>query len=129
MLTNNVTKQVSIKTVTNGGGYWSQKEAEVEIRAIEMAYCNEEKDFGELRAEFNPEQWNINTDGLIYTDEAWLYGFKKGLIEYGFTADAVNDVSYSEQGMQGDDFVSMDVGGLFIKEWEELFGELELEED
>jgi hypothetical protein len=32
------------------------------------------------------------------------------------------DVGYSEQGMQGDDYVSLDVGESFIASWEAKFG-------
>jgi hypothetical protein len=32
----------------------------------------------------------------------------------GFTAAEANDVSYSEQGMQSDNYVSCDVGAVFI---------------
>jgi hypothetical protein len=32
----------------------------------------------------------------------------------GFSEAEANDVSYSEQGMQGDEYVSCDVGAVFI---------------
>jgi hypothetical protein len=41
------------------------------------------------------------------------------LVEQGLTA-----VTYSEQGMQGDDYVSLDVGKDFLDSWSAKFGEL-----
>jgi hypothetical protein len=42
------------------------------------------------------------------------------LDEHGLSAN----VTYSEQGMQGDNYVSLDVGANFITSWEAKFGEL-----
>jgi hypothetical protein len=39
----------------------------------------------------------------------------------GFSTDAILHVSYSEQGMQGGNYVSMDVGSDFIQECEALY--------
>jgi hypothetical protein len=39
----------------------------------------------------------------------------------GFSVQALADIDYSEAGMQGDNFVSMDVGGDFIRECEALY--------
>jgi hypothetical protein len=33
-----------------------------------------------------------------------------------------SDVSYSEQGMQGDDYVSCDIGKPFLDSWTAKFG-------
>ena len=33
---------------TGGGGYWSNTKAAVEITALQLAYTNDELDFGEL---------------------------------------------------------------------------------
>ena len=38
----------------------------------------------------------------------------------GFSESEANDVSYSEQGMQTDNYVSLDVGALFIAGLERL---------
>jgi hypothetical protein len=34
----------------------------------------------------------------------------------------VVDLCYSEQGMQGDDYVSFDIGADFLRSWEAKFG-------
>jgi len=96
---------------TNGRGYWSRKKAAVEITHLQLAYTNDELDFGELRVRFNTNTWDVNKDGLIYTDKQFMQELCELLTAKGFDA---SDVSYSEQGMQGDTYVSCDVGGGFI---------------
>lgn len=78
--------------------------------------------FGELRVFFDSDVWIIHKHGLIYSDNAWLDGLKIHLIEdLHLSHKAANDIDYSEQGMQGDTFVSLDVGEFFLKEFKELF--------
>ena len=96
---------------TNGKGYWSRKATAVEITGLQLAYTNDELDFGELRVFFNTKTWDVNKDGLIYTDKQFMRELKELLVQKGFDT---SDLSYSEQGMQGDAFVSCDVGQCFI---------------
>ena len=96
---------------TNGKGYWSRKATAVEITGLQLSYTNDELSFGELRVFFNTKTWDVNKDGLIYTDKQFMRELKDLLTAKGFDA---SDVSYSEQGMQGDTYVSCDVGECFI---------------
>ena len=48
---------------TNGLGYWSRAVKAVEIVDMQVAYINDERDFGELRVYFNTDTWDVNTDG------------------------------------------------------------------
>ena len=96
---------------TNGTGYWSNKRKAVEITGLQLAYTNDELDFGELRVRFNTATWDTAKDGLIYTDSLFLDELCALLANMGFD---VSDVDYSEQGMQGDNYVSLDVGECFI---------------
>ena len=96
---------------TNGNGYWSNKAIAVDITGLQLSYTNDELDFGELRVFFNTNTWDTNKDGLIYTDKQFMRELKELLTIQGFDA---SDVSYSEQGMQGDTYVSCDVGECFI---------------
>jgi hypothetical protein len=96
---------------TVGDGYWSNKAKAVQITGLQLAYTNDELDFGELRVRFNTSTWDTNKDGLIYTDSLFLEELCELLTDMGFDA---SDVSYSEQGMQGDNYVSLDVGEFFI---------------
>jgi hypothetical protein len=96
---------------TAGDGYWSRKQTAVEVTRLVLAYTNDELDFGELRVYFNTNTWDVNKDGLIYTDSLFEAELCALLTQLGFDA---SDVSYSEQGMQGDTYVSCDVGECFI---------------
>jgi hypothetical protein len=112
---------VNFRTQTNGNGYWSSKKKFVTINRIELAYVDEEEQFGELRAYFDPKEWDVDNDGLIYSDMGWKRSFLTCLETLGFSTDAILHVSYSEQGMQGVNYVSMDVQEDFIRECNALY--------
>jgi len=99
---------------TNGLGYWSRTAKAVDVTKLDLQYINDERDFGELCVHFTADSWDVNTLGLIYTDKQFKAELRAYLQTLGFTADEANDVDYSEQGMQGDTYVSCDVGGAFI---------------
>ena len=106
---------------TAGDGYWSDVAKAVQTTRIALPYVNEEQDFGELRVYFSTKQWNVDEDGLIYTDSQFLKELRAKLNEIGM---AGADVEYSEQGMQGDDYVSLDVGEEFIRSWLDTVGQV-----
>lgn len=101
---------------TDGRGYWSRKKAAVHVKSMSVAYVNEDSTFGELRVFFDTETWNVEEDGLIYTDNLFEKELKFFLSSVGIDT---TDVGYSEQGMQGDDYVSLDVGPIFLADWDE----------
>jgi hypothetical protein len=103
---------------TKGDGYWSNVAKPVEITDMQLGYVNDELDFGELRVFFNTDTWNVNTDGLIYTDSLFKIDLMAFIKQHGL----VVDLSYSEQGMQGDNYVSLDVGKDFLDSWAAKFG-------
>jgi hypothetical protein len=103
--------KVNVTLNTGGGGYWSNTKTAVEVTRLQLAYTNDELDFGELRVYFKTSTWDVNKLGLIYTDKQFMRELCELLTAKGFDA---SDVSYSEQGMQGDNYVSCDVGECFI---------------
>ena len=110
---------------TNGNGYWSRKATAVTVEALDLQYITNDKDFGELCIHFAVDElgancWDTATDGLIYTDELFMQELHAYLQTVGFTEAEANDVSYSEQGMQGNSYVSCDVGAVFIAGLERL---------
>jgi hypothetical protein len=111
---------VNFVTHTNGRGHWSTVSGCVKIDRVRLAYLDDELDFGELRAYFDVREWNTNTDGLIYTDPTWIQSFRNCMATLGFSRVALQDIDYSEAGMQGSNYVSMDVGGDFVRECEAL---------
>lgn len=112
---------------TSGTGYWSTARKNVRTTRIDVPYIDDERDFGELRVYFDTATWDVETDGLIYTDARFMTELSAVLAQAGFN---VTDLSYSEQGMQGDNFVSCDVGKAFLDSWLQVCGEhTENEED
>ena len=105
---------------TNGSGYWSDVAKPVTVVDMRINYCADDKEFGELCVYFN-DSWDVEQDGLIYTDKQFMAEMRDFLAAHSLPGA---DVSYSEQGMQGDDYVSCDVGADFIAAWEAKFGEL-----
>ena len=99
---------------TDGMGYWSTKAKGVDVIMLDLQYCNSERDFGELCVHFARDCWDVDTDGLIYTDRRFIEELRAYLQTIGFSEAEAFDVSYSEQGMQGDTYVSCDVGAKFI---------------
>jgi hypothetical protein len=54
--------------------------------------------------------WDTDKLGLIYTDKQFMREFKEVLAtKLGFTDAQLNKLCYSEQGMQGNNYVSMDI--------------------
>jgi len=99
---------------TNGKGLWSDKATAVSITSLDLQYISNERDFGELCVHFNTQDWDVDTDGLIYTDPLFKTELRAYLQTLGFTAEEANDVEYSEAGMQCEHYVSCDVGLDFI---------------
>lgn len=115
-------RRVNFVTKTDGKGYWSSKVKTVKINRVHLAYIDDEGTFGELCAYFDHKEWDVNNDGLIYSDMGWKHTFLTCMEnEFGFGPDAILDISYSEQGMQGENYVSMDVGKQFILECDALY--------
>lgn len=107
--------QDALRLRTSGGGCWSRVRKDVRITLLSV--MNPDETYRELRVYFNPTDWNINVDGLIYSDPGFEKGFRAMLKSIGLPED---DVHYSEQGMQGVDYVSMDCGETFTKAFADL---------
>lgn len=124
--------KLNFKTKTNGKGLWSSCQKELVVSKMELHNVfrnatNRSKFAGELRVFFSTKEWDINKLGLIYTDKSWLTELKHGLTNLGFSKQALSCITYSEQGMQGNNYVSLDAGSDFIKEFTItcLFGKIE----
>lgn len=88
---------------TDGKGLWSNKVKAVELVAIEVLP-------NELRVYFDIQTWDVSKDGLIYTDQTFLRELQAYLkTTNDIPQRSVANIDYSEAGMQGDDFVSLDI--------------------
>lgn len=98
--------------------YWSRRACEVQVTGLRIAYVNEEEEFGELRVYFDTKTWDVKRDGLIYTDKMFEEELRERLVLEGLCSiEAAKQVGYSEQGMQGNNYVSLDVGSRFLHEF------------
>jgi hypothetical protein len=104
---------------TAGDGLWSDVMCGVLVTDVSLD-LGESAEYprNELVVGFDPETWNTLVDGLIYTDSKFLRGVRKLLNDRGLPG---RGVSYSEQGMQGPDYVSFDVTDAFISAWHAKF--------
>jgi hypothetical protein len=94
---------------TNGRGYWSSDRRYVEVNKFAL-HGNE------LRVYFKKRSWNVDKHGLIYTDPKWIKELRQFFSDCWMKKTASKHLDYSEQGMQGDNYVSLDVSDAFINE-------------
>ena len=123
--------ETNITLNTDGKGLWSRQSKPVTVTGIDCIITkmeDEDRLFGELMVRFDTVSWNTDKDGLIYTDDLFLQELQTFLKSQGFTVEASDDVSYSEQGMQGDEYVSLDAGSKFCEEWLAKFPETKVHE-
>lgn len=111
--------EINISLNTDGSSLWSNRIAKIHHNKMELRVpvsCDkkEQNSFGELKVYFDPKKWNISKHGLIYTDNLWIKEFKEYLAANGFSNKSVKDLYYSEQGMQGKNYVSLDCEKAFI---------------
>lgn len=103
-----------------GNGLWSNTLKEVNVSKMEVHYYYDSEDsnnnpkWGELRVFFHKKSWDVNKYGLIYTDKTFLKELSEWLVKLKINSKA----DYSEQGMQGDNYVSLDIGKNFIIDWD-----------
>ena len=105
----NDTREAIATLHTDGSGYWSNSAQAVRITQISLSAFDTE--FGELFVHFNTDDWRVDKLDVIYTDKLFMQELQAYLTAEGYAGD---DVSYSEQGMQGDNYVSCDVGAAFV---------------
>jgi hypothetical protein len=88
------------KLAVGGDGYWSDRAALVNITGVDFN--------GYTVNLYFDESWDVERDGLIYTDETFMRNAQDLFLSLGLG----DDFDYSEQGMQGDDYVNFDVGNF-----------------
>ena len=108
----NDTREAITTLHTDGSSLWSNSAQAVRITGLHLRASKYDGDmFGELCVQFNTDDWRVDKLGLIYTDRLFEQELQDWLTDEGYAGD---DVGYSEQGMQGDNYVSCDVGNAFI---------------
>lgn len=103
---------------TAGDGYWSKVAKAVSVTEIGMyiSTTGEEYSDGDFYVLYDENTWDIDTEGLIYTDSEFLYKTQcavyTALVKMGIADNVAREtaatVNYSEQGMQDYGRVSFD---------------------
>lgn len=91
---------------TDGTGYWSKIKKKVKITHMEFTLSL--NNYGELQVFFDEDYWNTSSDGLIYTDKLFIEGLNNFFKKIGLS-EQYEFPDYSEHGMQGTDYVSLDI--------------------
>ena len=110
------TMKLNAWVCTDGHGHWSHQERFVKVYRLEVVTYEDHRGVDviyEVRAHFTRATWDTRKHGLIYTDRSFLTGLKKHLRSLGL----VCGLNYTEQGMQGDAYVSLDPSKAFIRSW------------
>jgi hypothetical protein len=104
----------SIVANTNGRGYWSEgakKKVKISTVDVGIDYVFESdcKKYLQvyINVIFSNKCWDVSKDGLIYTDPKWLKEFKNQIKAIVPAFEILHGIDYTEQGMQGDNFVSL----------------------
>lgn len=124
-------REVNFCCSTNGNGHWSRFSKDILHKKISLVVTFHDPELKipsmtELRVYFSKEDWDTEEHGLIYTDRQWIINLKSNFVKLGFSKSSLKKLVYSEQGMQGDDYVSMDVNDDFIEVYfENLYSEKE----
>jgi len=100
---------------TDGKGLWSRAARTITVRRIELDHIDGGEDlYLSFRVYFTKKDWNTDRHGLIYTDNSFIRDLRNGMNKmpsfHGILAtrgDAA--VDYTEQGQQGDNYVSVAV--------------------
>ncbi len=90
---------------TGGDGWWSRAKRTTRIKKVEV-YRDGRETF--LKVYPDRKTWRGEDHGLIYTDSKWLRGLRSALGRAGYHSPS--KVYYTEQGMQGRDYVHLIVG-------------------
>jgi len=111
-----LTPKTPLLCMTKGDGYWSSDKRTVATSKIEMEVGEAYVDLWGyrailpvyFRAFFPKRSWDTDKYGLIYTDSLWLKDFREQFkTRFPAMAWMANKIDYTEQGMQGDNYVSL----------------------
>jgi len=97
---------------------WFKSDSDSESDGDDTKYMSN----NELLVYFDNTTWMINHEGLIYSDKLWIKELHEFMLRVGFSDEHVKLVRYSEQGMQGPNYVSLDAPYDIVHEWKRIVG-------
>lgn len=113
----NFTVELDAVYTTAGDGYWSNISKDVRVESMGTYVCTDaDEGAGDFYVAYDETTWDMDTDGLIYTDSAFLADvqnkMREVLIAMGVDSNKASEladsITYSEQGMQDYGRVSFD---------------------
>ena len=105
-------KKLRLVCGVTGDGFWSTWQGTVDgTLKLERYKYSEEYNHGSAR--FYIDDWDLS-HGLIYTDSLFISDIQNNLKNLGFKH--WEGINYSEQGMQGDNYVDMDCTNDLLNE-------------
>jgi len=94
---------------TNGKGLWSPCKKATKVKRVEIEDVSDS--YGAHHYYVNVylyrDSWKTEEHGLVYTDPMWIRDLRWVLRDAGFKH--WKKIDYTEQGMQGDDYVSLEI--------------------
>ena len=112
VITTSKTKKITIPQIITNIGFDARI---VPIYRVVLELPIEQNDIGGLRAFFKVNCWRVNRDGLIYGNDFWLNDFRRNLGNAMGVKFHDDDLEYSEQGLQGNNYVHLDVSSEATK--------------
>jgi hypothetical protein len=95
------TIEINEAIATAGDGFWSETS-----KLVNVSHCTIVDD--NLKAYFDKSDWDINDLGLIYSDTRFIEELKEHLMQH-LPTQVIDSISYSEQGLQHEDYVDFDI--------------------
>jgi hypothetical protein len=94
---------------TNGKGLWSGEKRATKVKRIDVEDSSDSygKHHYMVNVYLYRGTWNTDKHGLVYTDKLWIKELRDVMVDAGFKH--LKKIDYTEQGMQGDDYVSLEV--------------------
>ena len=106
----------------------AEKPVPVKVTKVELIAYNNNFDGWNLyvKAYFDTKTWNVGNMGHLVTDKGFAKNFRAELEKQGYPVGTPRNLSWSEQGMQGKNYVMFDIysGGNnkgVEKEWIDKF--------
>jgi hypothetical protein len=109
-------KNLKLAAGVAGDGFWTEWNGVIHGVLRFKVFEPDESTSGFAEGRFYIDHWD-ESHGLIYTDSLFISDIQNGLKQLGFKH--WEGINYSEAGMQGNDYVSMDASYELAKEAEE----------
>lgn len=125
---------ITLPIGTKTQGYWTKYPALIADKVSSLTVTPtfflwgtpEDRDpliFCEAHLYFDPKVWDTDRYGLVYTDGAFEEAAQAWLDTLHLShTPALSSISYTEAGMQGDDYVGMEFASIESHRWTDAWG-------